>query len=130
MHPYGGSVEDLQHPAVWIADEVAVPPEFQCKGIATSLYAHVHVFGYQVGPSDLYMGGDDAGGRRLWEHLDPGLIDRKDEGQALTVTAAFTERDLNKLIAKFGCPANPDEHPEFHPFGPLDIRMGGFTDWP
>lgn len=107
----------LDHPEIWVVEQVDVQDEFRRRKVATSMYAHVREFGYTLAPSDILLGG----GLALWDSMHPGLIDSIMEGTAIPAEIPpFDNALLQKLVASFG--ENKDPNAKLAQISPSDLR--------
>jgi len=126
--------DEIEHPECWEAMTVRTRDKFRRKGIARSLYAHAHSFGYRIGPSDEMLADSPneglSGGEALWAKLDPYALENRQSGTSVDPRPALTNVLLEELFAKFGPPTNPQHHPKFELGVLVDINRCAFTDWP
>lgn len=107
----------LDHPEIWVVEQVDVQDEFRRRKVATSMYAHVREFGYTLAPSDILLGD----GLALWGSMHPGLIDSIMEGTAIQAEIPpFDDALLQKLLTTFG--ENKDPNAKTAQISPLTLR--------
>lgn len=124
-HPFG-------FPTAWWSDDTQTKEEYEGRGVGSSLYAHLHLFGYAIGPSPNLSDPPEArrGGDRLWRSLDPALMQRLDKDTLGGNPPPFTDELIEELYGKFGKPKEPEQHPEFELRFGYGREIWGFLNWP
>lgn len=100
---------EMTHPTIWASGKTDVPDEWQRRGVAKTIYAHLKGFGFLIAPAPVLLGD----GRKLWTRgLDPNISSAEgSDGRRVTIRdpqidlpPARHDDQLAELLARFDVP--------------------------